>query len=122
MRVHLAAGELVRLGDPEQLKHAGQDLERPGVDRAGVAGDPDRGTGGAGHGMRRQAHLADGARARARSGPAWSGFASRRAWRSGGLRPQLFPGVPMLDGIKEPGGSAPTPPSRLKGPSVGAPI
>ena len=37
--------------------HAGQDLQRPRVDRARVAGDPDRGAGRAGHRVRRQAHL-----------------------------------------------------------------
>ena len=66
--VHLATGELVRLGDPDQLEDAGQHLEVPGIDRPGIARDPDRRPCGTGHGMRCQAHLGESPRGPDRPG------------------------------------------------------
>src|SRR5262249_55169859 len=57
--VHLAAGQLVRLGDPDQLEHTGEDLEGPGIDRRGGPRGPDPRPRGARHGVRRHAHTPD---------------------------------------------------------------
>ena len=59
MGVHLATGQLVRLGDPDQLEHARQDFESPRIDRAGISRDPDGCSRGTRHRVRRQAHLAN---------------------------------------------------------------
>ena len=59
MLVHLAAGQLVGLGDPNQLEDTGKNLERPGINRAGIASDSDRRSRGPWHRVRCQAHLAD---------------------------------------------------------------
>ena len=58
-RVHLAAGELVRLGDADALLDAGEHFERARIDGAGVAGDADGGARRAGHRMRRQVQQLD---------------------------------------------------------------
>src|SRR5262249_23356844 len=55
-----AAGELVRLGDADQLQDAGQHFERARIDRGDVAGDADRGARGPGQRVRRQVHPPDG--------------------------------------------------------------
>jgi hypothetical protein len=57
--VHLAAGELERLGDPNQLEHAWEHLERPRIDGADVAGDADGSPRCPRQRVRRQVHLLD---------------------------------------------------------------
>jgi hypothetical protein len=58
--VHLAAGELVRLGDADQYEDAGQHLQGARAHGADVAGDADGGARGAGQGVRREVHAPDG--------------------------------------------------------------